>query len=744
MSGNLFRSWIKNLGQNLLGRGSRRSRRLRAAGHDVRKMRPTLETLEARVVPATITMSTNPLPVNTTTITLSGVGFDNSPPANSVTFTPSSVTGTPTSANYVSLTVSLTGLSSVTAGTPLYVNEVTDSYPFGPVEVGIAAPVVTPAIANLLPTATSLTINGFGFDTNTANDTVSFNDGVSGIVTGATSTQLTLTLSGVSSLPLGTPLLASVAVDGVTSGPTQLAFVSTGNLVVTDAGNGAGSSSDVTLPYAIANAPPGTIITFASSLTGDTITLSSTLNLDAGVDIVGLGAANLTVSGNNGGAVFNVATAVTADIQGLTIEQGAGSNGGGIANSGTLRLSNDVISGNKASANGGGIYNSGSLALVDNTISGNSAAGTGGGIYNSGTLTLTDGTLSGNSASGSGSGIVTTFGNNLVISPVTTTTIGDNIVSQNGGSIAIIGSGTVEVDGSIVDSAGITVSSGVTLDGIGTVPATVVDGTLLPATPLSVGAINTGNLSFGSGGSLLINNVIGFNAIGLDTVAVTGTATLTNATLVVDNIYNLQGGTSFTILSAAGGISGTFNGLPNGSLFNDALSGQDFQIHYTATTVTLTTNLSVVADLPINFDVTGTGTPALTYSTGDLPAGVSLSSTGVFSGIPTEVGPFLVTITESEANVSSTQTITLTVDPGLLAASYFDGALYDFDANTGALAATLIAPYTSSLLSGPSGLTIGPDGNLYISNQGYLTTITGERRRSSPTPFSNTTVRAGC
>jgi hypothetical protein len=52
----------------------------------------------------------------------------------------------------------------------------------------------------------------------------------------------------------------------------------------------------------------------------------------------------------------------------------------------------------------------------------------------------------------------------------------------------------------------------------------------------------------------------------------------------------------------------------------------------------------------------------------------------------------------------------------LVATSFFDSAVYEFDFATGAQV-TLVAPYSSSLLSGPSGLTVGPDGNLYISSQ---------------------------
>ncbi len=53
----------------------------------------------------------------------------------------------------------------------------------------------------------------------------------------------------------------------------------------------------------------------------------------------------------------------------------------------------------------------------------------------------------------------------------------------------------------------------------------------------------------------------------------------------------------------------------------------------------------------------------------------------------------------------------------LVATSYFDSAIYEFDSATGDLEKTLVAPYSSPLLSGPAGVTLGPDQNLYISSQ---------------------------
>ncbi len=43
--------------------------------------------------------------------------------------------------------------------------------------------------------------------------------------------------------------------------------------------------------------------------------------------------------------------------------------------------------------------------------------------------------------------------------------------------------------------------------------------------------------------------------------------------------------------------------------------------------------------------------------------------------------------------------------------------MYEFSASNGTLSNTLIAPYSNGLLDGPAGVTVGPDGDLYISSQ---------------------------
>jgi hypothetical protein len=134
-------------------------------------------------------------------------------------------------------------------------------------------------------------------------------------------------------------------------------------------------------------------------------------------DVILDGEGNLTVDGDEDHRVFSVPQGVTAELHGLSVRRGRASgevpedrSGGGIANNGTLTLTNSTVSENSATgdyATGGGIANSGTLTLTNSTVSSNSTDAQGGGIDNTyeGTLTLTHSTVSGNNGS-YGGGIV--------------------------------------------------------------------------------------------------------------------------------------------------------------------------------------------------------------------------------------------------------------------------------------------------------------------------------------------------
>ena len=132
-------------------------------------------------------------------------------------------------------------------------------------------------------------------------------------------------------------------------------------LTVTSA---ADDGSSGTLRSVIASASPGDTITFANSLRGDTITLTKgELNITQSLDIEGLGADQLSVSGNNSSRVFEVAAGLSVTISGLTVTDGyALDQGGGILNDGSnLILSANVVSNSvvlgstSTAARGGGL-----------------------------------------------------------------------------------------------------------------------------------------------------------------------------------------------------------------------------------------------------------------------------------------------------------------------------------------------------------------------------------------------------
>jgi S-layer homology domain len=137
---------------------------------------------------------------------------------------------------------------------------------------------------------------------------------------------------------------------------------------------------------------------------------------------------------NGGGGIYNSGTLT---ITNSILSGSSGTLGGGIFNNGgTVIVTNSTISGNNSfqvtndEDGGGGIRNSGTLTVTASTISGNSAKA-GGGIDNSGTLTVTSSTISGNTAAKYGGGIYN-FGGNATVA---NTTLSGNSAGSNGGGI---------------------------------------------------------------------------------------------------------------------------------------------------------------------------------------------------------------------------------------------------------------------------------------------------------------------
>jgi hypothetical protein len=177
-----------------------------------------------------------------------------------------------------------------------------------------------------------------------------------------------------------------------------------------------GVAGDGSLRGEIAAAQSGDTINFAPSLAGQTITLTHYgLEIDTNLDIEGLGADRLTITGTYTGSyyggVFGIGSNASVTIAGLTISSGfVLVYGGGIYNGGTLTLNYCTLSGNQAEGGGGAVYNSGNLTINNSTLSGNGFTGIvggwveGGAVFMAGgSLTINSSTLTGNYAAG-GSG----------------------------------------------------------------------------------------------------------------------------------------------------------------------------------------------------------------------------------------------------------------------------------------------------------------------------------------------------
>jgi outer membrane autotransporter protein len=118
-----------------------------------------------------------------------------------------------------------------------------------------------------------------------------------------------------------------------------------------------------------------------------------------------------------------------------------------------------------------------------------------------------------------------------------------------------VNAGRLAVNGSL-ENAPFTINAGGTLGGTGMVGDVNVlaGGTFAPGN--SVGTLNVnGNVTFAAGTTFEVE----IDATGSDLIAATGTATLAGGTVaVVATPGSVQFGTPYTILTAAGGVTGTF------------------------------------------------------------------------------------------------------------------------------------------------------------------------------------------
>jgi hypothetical protein len=152
--------------------------------------------------------------------------------------------------------------------------------------------------------------------------------------------------------------------------------------VLNNADSGPGS-----LRAEIAAASSGDMIVFAPALSTRTITLTSgELVVNKSVNIAGVAAQNVSVSGNHASRVFHLSGDAVVSIHGLSITSGSSSSGGAVLvqSGSSLTLTQCSLNGNEAvgdsngNALGGAIWNQAdaSLTILQSALSGNETNGT--------------------------------------------------------------------------------------------------------------------------------------------------------------------------------------------------------------------------------------------------------------------------------------------------------------------------------------------------------------------------------
>jgi hypothetical protein len=332
------------------------------------------------------------------------------------------------------------------------------------------------------------------------------------------------------------------------------------DIVTTNADDGSAG----TLRQIIQNSNPGDTVNFATNLSGSIIVLTNgqiLLTNNLTIDASAL-PGGIQINGNAGSRIFEVASNNVV-LNSLTITNGTDTNdptyggyGGGIYNSsGTLTLTNCILSGN-TSGEGGGIYNGGNLTLTNCILSGNTC-GSGGGILNGGNLTLTSCTLSNNSATGfdgGGGGICNESSGTLIL---TNCILSGNTALQYGSGGGIYNNRFANDYVSIIGNVSLT------------------------------SCILSGNTASEAGGGILNN----------------GNLTLTSCTLFSNSATNFGGGYSDTaegggICNDSGNLTLTSCTLSN----NSAVKGGGlYNYNYYNDTVASLTNCTLSANLATNY-----------------------------------------------------------------------------------------------------------------------------------------------
>jgi len=297
-------------------------------------------------------------------------------------------------------------------------------------------------------------------------------------------------------------------------------------------------------------------------------------------------------------------------------------------------------------------------------------SGTGAGVTYSGT-----GDLQINSAS-TYDGATTVSGPLLILSATASL--------NNTSSVQVNAASELRVLGSVNAGATVTIAATGMLSGTGSVGTVASSGIVSPGT--SIGTLTAGQMTFTATGAYTVE-LDGTGAGTSDTLNASGPIDLGNAALNA-TLTNGSAPDVFTVINntGAGAVTGQFAGLPNGATLT--ISGQTFSIRYDGVDG-LGNDVVLVHNNPpmlnaigaqnsdelqlLTFTATATDndlTDTLTFSLRPvtpavIPAGMSITTSGVFTWTPTEAqgpGVFVVRVVVSDGTTVDFEDVTITIN----------------------------------------------------------------------------------
>lgn len=520
-------------------------------------------------------------------------------------------------------------------------------------------PQVTASTANLAANATSLTINGTGFDPKAANDTVAFNNGVTGTVTSATAT--TLTVTGLTGQVAGS-LTATVTSDGDSSGsPVQVATVTP----VVTASTATVTADATTLTIDGIGFGTSNTVSLSGGATG-TVSSASATQLTV-TDVTGLTAGNLTatVTSNSvsSGNPVQVAT-VTPVITENTADLAANATSLEIDGFGfSTTAANDVVKFNNGAT--GTVSTATATALTVTNLSGLIAGNLTATVTSNGVSSGTDQVQVANVTP-----VVTANTANLAANATTlvisgfgfSTTADNNDVTFPGIAAGTVTSATatqLKITGLRNLMAG-SLTAIVTSNGVSSGTTGVQVATVTPIVTAS-----TANLA-ANAASLTIQGIGFFIPSDGDAVTLSGGATGTviggtTTQLTVANFTNLTAGKLTAVVSSPGVTSGspvqvaTVIPVVTASSADLAANAATLVINGFGFSTTASNNLVTFSGGATGKVTIATPTQLTVTALSGLTAGkltAAITSNGVSSGMQVQVGVVTPTITASTANLA--------------------------------------------------------------------------------------------